>query len=51
MLALAIISTVILSIFILAINASLSLSDEPAGFVIIAMLGFVIMCVWVLYAR
>ena len=53
MLALAIISTVILSIFILLIfgTSIIDYDDIPICFVIITLLGFVIMCIWILYAR
>ena len=53
MLALAIISTVILSIFILLIfGASITDYDDiPICFVIITLLSFVIICIWILYAR
>lgn len=53
MLALAIISTVILSIIIFALFGATveDAVDESASFIIIILLGFIIMTIWILYAR
>lgn len=52
MLALAIISTVILSFFLLVIADSIATGDyKPIGFMMAILLGFVIMSIWFLYAR
>lgn len=53
MLALAIISTVILSIIIFALFGATVADaiDESASFTFTLLLGFVIMTIWILYAR
>lgn len=53
MLALAIISTVILSIFILAIFGTIVTGEvnSKIGFITILLFSFVIVAIWVLYAR
>ena len=53
MLALAIIATVILSIMILAFFGEIvtDADDVVLGFTLITLLGFVIVTIWVLYAR
>lgn len=51
MLALAIISTVILSIFILFIIGAMVGDEEIIGFIFITLLGFLIIVIWILYVN
>ena len=53
MLALAIIATIILAILILAFFGTIVVNSdrEFMGFTLMTLLGFVIVTIWVLYAR
>ena len=53
MLVISIISTIILSIFILAIFGATVIDGDGLvlGFILAILIGFVIMTIWILYAR